>query len=678
MNVSTEIKTRLLQGITSFNQLKHLHARLLRFDLLHDNYLLNILLRCTFNFTANTHYSQLLFSHIQQPNSYVWNTLIRGLVSHDQFHESIKQFYSMRQFGFLPNYFTFPFVLKSCTRVLDFRLGVELHTIMVKVGFDWDVFATTGLVCFYAKCGRLDDACKVFDEMPEKNSVSWTAIIGGYIESGRFVEALDVFRRLLDMNLRPDSFTLVRILSACSRLGDLRTAEWVDSCITDLGIGKNIFVGTAFVDTYGKCGSMEKALATFDQMLEKDAVTWGAMIQGYASNGKPKEALDVFYRMKNDNIKPDCYTIVGVLSACSSLGALELGEWARTLVDKNEFLYNPVVGTSLIDMYAKCGQMGSAWKVFKEMKEKDLIVWNAVITGLGMTGQTKILFGLLGQLEKLGIHPDGKTFIGILCGCTHAGLVNDGKRYFNNMKRVFSLTPSIEHYGCMVDLLGRAGLLDEAHILIKGMPMEPNAIVWGALLSGCRLHKDTQLAEYVLKRLIELEPWNSGNYVLLSNIFSANKKWEDAENIRSTMSQRCIRKIPGCCWIEVNGIVHEFLVGDKSHPMSERIYAKLSELTMGLKQMGYVPTTEFVLFDVEDEEKEHFLGCHSEKLAIAFGLISTKPGDVIRVVKNIRVCGDCHMAIKLFSKITGREIVLRDNNRFHSFIDGSCSCGDYW
>ncbi|KAI3676215.1 hypothetical protein L1987_85816 [Smallanthus sonchifolius] len=673
--VSLEIKTRLLQGFTSFKQLKHVHARLLRFDLLRDNYLLNMLLRCSFSFNANTHYSQLLFSHIQHRNIYVWNTLIRGLASHDRFHESINRFYSMRQLGFLPNYFTFPFVFKACTRVLDFRLGVELHTIMVKVGYDWH---KTGLVCFYSKCGRLDDACKVFDEMPDKNASAWTALISGYVESARFVEALDVFRRLLEMNLRPDSFTLVRILSACSHLGDLRTAEWLESCITNLGIGRNIFVGTALVDTYAKCGSMKKALAAFDQMLEKDAVTWGAMIQGYASNGQPKEALDIFYRMKNDNIKPDCYTIVGLLSACSSLGALELGEWARTLVDENEFLYNPVVGTSLIDMYSKCGQMASAWRVFKEMKVKDLIVWNAAITGLGMTGQTKILFGLVGQLEKLGMHPDGKTFIGILCGCTHAGLVNDGRRYFSNMTRVFSLIPSIEHYGCMVDLLGRAGLLDEAHLLIKGMPMEPNAIVWGALLSGCRLHKDTQLAEYVLKKLIELEPWNSGNYVLLSNIFSANKKWEDAENIRSTMSHRSIRKIPGCCWIEVNGIVHEFLVGDKSHPMSERIYAKLSELTMALKQMGYVPTTEFVLFDVEDEEKEHFLGCHSEKLAIAFGLISTKPGDMIRVVKNIRVCGDCHMAIKLFSKITGREIVLRDNNRFHSFIGGSCSCGDYW
>ncbi|KAI3781520.1 hypothetical protein L2E82_11537 [Cichorium intybus] len=272
MNVSTEIKTRLLQGITSFNQLKHVHARLLRFDLLHDNYLLNMLLRSSFNFNGNTNYSQLLFTQIQEPNIYVWNTLIHGLVSHDHFQESIKCFYSMRQNGFLPNFFTFPFVLKACTRVLDLRLGVELHTIMVKVGYDLDAFVKTGLVCFYAKSGRLDDACKVFDEMPEKNPVSWTAIISGYIEASKFKEALDIFKTLLSMNLRPDSFTLVKILSACSQLGDLRTVEWLDKSITTLKINKNIFLGTALVDTYSKCGSMEKAHATFDQMLEKDAI----------------------------------------------------------------------------------------------------------------------------------------------------------------------------------------------------------------------------------------------------------------------------------------------------------------------------------------------------------------------------------------------------------------------
>ena len=331
-----------------------------------------------------------------------------------------------------------------------------------------------------------------------------------------------------------------------------------------------------------------------------------------------------------------------------------------------------------MDLYAKCGSMARAWEVFKGMKEKDRVVWNAIISGLAMNGYVKISSGLFGQVEKIGIKPDGNTFIGLLCGCTHAGLVDEGRQYFNSMDRVFSLTPTVEHYGCMVDLLGRAGLLDEAHQMIRNMPMEANAIVWEALLGACRIHRDTQLAELVLKQLIELEPWNSGNYVLLSNIYSNNLKWDEAAKIRLSMNEKGIQKPPGCSWIEVDGILHEFLVGDKYHPLSEKIYAKLDELTKKMKVAGYIPTTDYVLFDIEEEEKEHFLGCHSEKLAIAFGLISTPPTTVIRVVKNLRVCGDCHMAIKLISNITGGEITVSDNNRFHCFSEGSCSCNDYW
>ncbi|GAB4833247.1 Putative pentatricopeptide repeat-containing protein At3g08820 [Ancistrocladus abbreviatus] len=440
----------------------------------------------------------------------------------------------------------------------------------------------------------------------------------------------------------------------------------------------NVFVSTALIDMYAKCGCMNNARSVFDGMAEKDIVAWSAIIQGYASNGLPKEALDLFFKMEKQNIRPDCYAMVGVLSACASLGALDLGNWASSLFDKTEFLVNPVLGTALIDMYSKCGNMLSAWNIFKEMKERDRVVWNAIICGLAMNGHIEAVFGIFGQVERLGIHPDGNTFIGLLCACTHAGLVKEGRQYFYSMTPVFSLSPTIEHYGCMIDLLGRAGLLDEAHQLIKSMPMEANAIVWGALLGGCRLHRDTQLAEHVLKQLIQLEPWNSGNYVLLSNIYSANNKWNDAENLRVKMNEQGIQKPPGYSWIEVEGVVYEFLVGDKSHPLSYQIWAKLDELMKELRAFGYVPATEFVLFDIEQEEKEHFIGYHSEKLAVAFGLICTPSKHVIRVVKNLRICGDCHEAIKLISRITGRDIVVRDANRFHSFVNGSCSCRDYW
>ncbi|KAK3404981.1 putative pentatricopeptide repeat-containing protein At3g08820 isoform X1 [Eucalyptus grandis] len=675
---SSEIKTLLLRGLASSGQLKQVHASLLRHGLDQDPSLLNPVLRRAFDFPDAAGYPGLLFRQARRPGVYLWNTMIHGLVSSDRFGEALDFYRSMRRDGLLPDYFTLPFVLKACARLSEFELGRRMHALVVKMGVGLDAYVQTGLLCFYTRCGCVEDAYKVFDDIPDKNVVSWTAMITGFIEYERFGEAVAIFTRMLEMGLRPDCLTLVKAVSACSRLGDARCGEWIHRYVTNIGMEKNVFVATSLLDMYVKCGNMEKARYLFDTMPEKDVVPWSIMVQGYASHGLPREALSIFFQMQRENLMPDCYVMVGLLNACAQLGAQEFGCWASNLIDRNEFLDNPILGTALIDMYAKCGSVARAWGFFREMRERDRVVWNAAITGLAMNGHVKPAFGLFGQVEKLGVRPDGNTFMGLLCACTHAGLVNEGRQYFNSMVNVFSLPPTIEHYGCMVDLLGRAGHLEEAHNLIKDMPMEPNTIVWGALLGGCRLHRDTKLAEHVLKKLIELEPWNSGNYVLLSNIYSSSRRWDDAADIRSRMNNQGIQKVPGYSWIEVGGIVHEFLVGDESHPMSKEIYAKLEELAKELKAGGYVPTTEFVLFDIEEEEKEHNLSWHSEKLAVAFGLISTGPNVVIRVVKNLRVCGDCHQALKLISKITQREIIVRDNNRFHCFIDGSCSCRDYW
>ncbi|RYR47947.1 hypothetical protein Ahy_A07g033932 isoform A [Arachis hypogaea] len=313
------------------------------------------------------------------------------------------------------------------------------------MGFDCDVFVKTILVCLYSKCGYVNDA--------RKNVVSWTAIICGYIGGGLHEKAVGLFRELLEEGVKPNNFTLVR-------LGDLASGEWIDNYITESGFHRNVFVLTSSVDMYANCGSMEKAL------------------QGYTSNGLPKEALDLFFEVQMENLRPDCYAMVGVLSACARLRALELGNWAKGLMDVDDI--------ALIDFYAKCGSIASAVDIFRMMKGKDRVVFNAIISGLAMNGHVRATFGVFGQLEKYEIQPDGNTFVGLLCGCTHAGLVNDGRRYFDSMSYVFSLSPTIEHYGCMVDLLSRAGLLVEAHNLIKSMPMKPNTIVLGILLGRCR------------------------------------------------------------------------------------------------------------------------------------------------------------------------------------------------
>ncbi|KAI3884507.1 hypothetical protein MKW92_028825 [Papaver armeniacum] len=672
-----EIENILSYRFKSFKQLKQVQARLLRFDLDQDNYLVNKILRPYLE-SAKTSYACKVFDQIHEPNIFLWNTMIRGFVSNECFREATEYYAFMRNEGTLPDNFTFPFALKACALLGDHGFGMEIHGDVVKCGYETDVFVMTSLIRLYAKCRCMKEAQKLFNEMPEPNVVAWTVIIAGYVESKGYNEALCMFTKMWHMGYRPDSYTMVRLIAAASNLGDARNVNWIEKYVRKMGMENNVFVATSLLDMCVKCGSMEMARSVFDRLRAKDVVAWSAMIGGYSSNGLPKEAIDLFLQMQKEKMKPDSFTMVAVLSACARLGALELGEWASGFIGKEEFSLNPFLGTALIDMYAKCGSMDRAWEQFKEMKNRDSVVWNAVISGLAMTGHVKAAFGLFAQMEKLGILPDDNTFLGLLCGCTHAGLVDEGLKYFDGMSRVYSLNPRIEHYGCMVDLLGRAGLLEKANRLIEEMPMEPNAVVLGALLGGCRIHRDTQKAEHVLKKLIQLEPWNAGNYILLSNIYSSSGRWNDAANIRASMSQEGIKKVPGCSWIEVDGAVHEFLVGDKTHPFSGKIYEKLEELGKEMKAIGYTPTTEFVLFDIEEEEKEHSPGCHSEKLAIAFGLIIMKPEDTIRITKNLRVCGDCHTFIKLVSKITSREIIVRDNNRFHCFKEGSCSCKDYW
>uniref|UniRef100_A0A7N0TP41 DYW domain-containing protein n=1 Tax=Kalanchoe fedtschenkoi TaxID=63787 RepID=A0A7N0TP41_KALFE len=662
----------------SFNSFKHVHAHLLCSGLHHDSYCLNMLLKLCFD-SRDLDYARLLFHHIERPTIFLWNTMIQGLVANDCCSEGIQMYHWMRREScFLPNNFTFPFVLKACARVSDCHLGLSLHNLLVKVGFDSDVFVGTSLVCLYAKLGHLNYARQVFDDIPEKNVISWTALVRGYADAGRFREAVDTFKRMLSVGLKPDSYMLVLILSAYTQLGGSSSMEWIHKYVVDVGMHRNVFVATCLLDMYVKYGDMEKARSIFDSMPEKDIVSWNTMIQGYASNGLPDQVLNIFSRMRDANLKLNCYSLVGVLSACASLGALEFGEWASSFIDRNEFLSNRILGTALIDMYAKCGSMPSAMTVFNGMKDRDIIFWNSILNGLAMNGYDQATFAVFGQFEKSGFRPNKNTFIGLLCACTHAGLINLGRQFFYSIKNVYSLDPSVEHYGCMVDLLGRGGLLVEADQLIKCMPMEPNAVVWGALLAGCRMFRNNQMAERVLVKLIELEPLNSGNYVQLSKMYSATGRWEAAANIRSSMIENGIEKTPGYSWIEVNGVVHKFLVGDNYNPMSDHIYAKMEELMKDVRAAGYVPTTESVLFDIENEEKQHFIAHHSEKLAVAFGLMSLPSPRTIRVMKNLRVCGDCHEFLKLVSRITDRQIVVRDNNRFHYFADGSCSCKDYW
>jgi pentatricopeptide repeat protein len=379
----------------------------------------------------------------------------------------------------------------------------------------------------------------------------------------------------------------------------LQYGVWIHAYMIKSGFESNISVVNTLLDVYAKCERIELARKVFDKMTERNVVSWTAIIAGYSQYGHANEALTHFYQMQEEDIEPEVITIASVLPACAHLAALQQGKCIHAYIIRRGIELDVPVCTALLTMYAKCGCIEVARQLFDKMAERDLVSWSAMITGYGMHGDGENALALFSQMQQIGMKPDNITFIGILSACSHAGLVDEGLRYFDCMSQDYSLTPGVEHYACMVDLMGRAGCLDEAHNLIKMMPIEPDDSVWGALLGACRIHSNIELGEFVSKRLLELEPKKVGNYVLLSNIYAAAGRWDDVMKVRSMLKDRGLKKIPGSSWIEIKNRVHSFSVGDKSHPQSEKIYTLLESLAEQMKKAGYVPDTSFVLHDVE-------------------------------------------------------------------------------
>ena len=479
-------------------------------------------------------------------------------------------------------------------------------------------------------------------------------------------------------SVEPDTHTYPFLLKAVAKLTAVREGEKIHSISIRNGFESLVFVQNSLVHMYAACGHADSAHKMFDLMVDRDLVAWNSVINGFALNGMPSEALTLFREMGLEGVQPDGFTMVSLLSACAELGALALGRRAHVYILKIGLSVNLHVNNALLDLYAKCGSIREAQKVFNEMEDKNVVSWTSLIVGLAVNGFGKEALELFKELERERLVPSEITFVGVLYACSHCGMVDAGFKFFKRMKNEYGIVPRIEHYGCMVDLLGRSGKVKEAYEYIQNMPLQPNAVVWRTLLGACTIHGNLALGEVARAQLLQLEPGHSGDYVLLSNLYAAERHWSDVQNVRRIMLTEGVRKTPGYSLVELGNCVYEFTMGDSSHPQSKDIYAMLAEITKLLKLEGYMPHTTNVLADIEEEEKENALSYHSEKIAIAFMLINTAAGTPIRVVKNLRACADCHLAIKLISKVFNREIVVRDRSRFHHFKDGSCSCRDYW
>ncbi|KAG9448069.1 hypothetical protein H6P81_014197 [Aristolochia fimbriata] len=569
-------------------------------------------------------------------------------------------------------------LLQSCISKRAVDPGKQIHARLLHIGSAFNPVLGTKLVNLYSTCNCLCDAHKLFDKIPNQSVFLWNVLIRGYAWNGPQEVAVSLYYEMLKCGLKPDNFTFPFVLKACSTLSALQEGREIHEHVVRSGWESDVFVGAALIDMYAKCGCVNSSREVFDKITERDVVLWNSMIATYSQNGHPSEAIALFLDMNSLGFQPTEATLVTVISAAANLTNLPQGReihgfsWRRKLDPFGK------VKTALVDLYAKCGSLAAARRLFENLDEKRVVSWNAMIAGYAMHGHAAEALALFEEMKWDGFLPDHITFVGVLSACSHGGLIDKGWEYFKLMTRDYSIEPKVQHYTCMVDLLGHSGKLDEAYNLITGMCIPPDSGVWGALLNSCKLHKNVELAEIALQRLIVLEPDDAGNYVLLSNIYAQSGKWDKVAKVRKEMTGRGLKKSIACSWIEVKNKVHGFLVGDLSHPQSNDIYAEMERLGGLLKEAGYVPNTEPVFHDVEDDEKMNMVNSHSERLAIAFGLISTPPGTRLAVTKNLRVCDDCHVAIKFISKIVGREIVVRDVNRYHHFRNGECSCGDYW
>ncbi|XP_015574134.1 pentatricopeptide repeat-containing protein At5g40410, mitochondrial isoform X2 [Ricinus communis] len=595
------------------------------------------------------------------------------------FHNAFP-FQSSLQFHTCPNLDTLVSALissiASCNSIS--YCGV-LHSRVIKSlsynhGFVGDQFVSA-----YVRLGCTKDAQNLFDELPEKDLVSWNSLISGFSRRGDLDNCLNVFSKMKYQTiLKPNEVTFISLISACTDAGALGMGKYVHGFAVKLGTILEVKVVNALICLYGKSGCLDAACRIFEEMQVQNLVSWNSIIAVHVQRGFAQDGLRYFIVMRRAGIVSDQATLVILLQACESVGLRKLVEAIHGYIFGCGLNMNLAVETALLKLYANLGMLSASHKVFREMVNKDAVAWTAMLACYAVHGCGKEAIELFELMVREGAVPDHVTFTHLLSACSHSGLVKEGKYYFKVMSEVYRVEPRVDHYSCMVDLLGRSGLLDDAYKLIKSMQIQPNSAVWGALIGACRIYGNIELGKEVAEKLCVLDPSDSRNYIMLSNMLSASRQWKDASKVRALMRERNLTRNPGCSFIEHGNRIRRFVTFDQSHPETKQIYNKLDALMRRIREAGYTPKTEFVLHDVGEDVKEDLISKHSEKLAIAFGILVTNANVPLIITKNLRICGDCHSTAKFISLIEKRTIIIRDTKRFHHFANGTCSCRDYW
>ncbi|KAK6151123.1 hypothetical protein DH2020_016055 [Rehmannia glutinosa] len=628
------------------------------------------------------HLAQQVFDKIPEPDLISYNTLISAYADRGNASPALELFLGMRESSLGMDGFTFSSVITACSD--DNGLVKQLHSSALLGGFDSYASVNNALISGYSRNGCFQEAERVFCEMGGvKDEVSWNSMIVAYGQHREGLKALELYQEMIRMELYVDMFTLASVLSAFTSMEDLLGGMQFHCQLVKTGYHRNAHVGSGLIDLYSKCGGhLLDCRKVFEEMPDPDLVLWNTMISGYSLNEFSEEALNCFKQMQRAGNLPDDCSFVCVITACSKMSSPSQGRQIHSLVIKSDIPSNRVsINNALVAMYSKCGDLQDAKKLFDRMPEHNNVSLNSMIAGYAQHGLGIESLLLFEQMLEKHIAPTSITFVSVLSACAHTGRVEDGQKYFYIMKEKFKIESEAEHYTCMIDLLGRTGKLDEAEKLIETMPYNPSIMAWGSLLRACRTHGNTELAEKAAKQCLKLDPSNATPYIMLSHIYAGAHRWDDVARVKKLMRDGNVKRRPGCSWIEVDRRIHLFVAEDKSHPMRKKIYEFWEEMSKKMKRAGYVPDVRWVSVrddGVTEEEKETIVRHHSEKLAVAFGLLSTKDDMPLVVMKNLRMCGDCHNAIKIVSVISRREITVRDCHRFHHFREGQCSCGDFW
>ncbi|KAG8377411.1 hypothetical protein BUALT_Bualt08G0030200 [Buddleja alternifolia] len=601
-----------------------------------------------------------VFDNLSQRNVVTWTSLMSGYVHNSQPEFAISVFKEM----------------------------LEIHGYIVKYDIEYDASIGNALCSLYSKCRNLGMAIKAFKRIEEKNVISWTAAISACGDNGNSAMGLDMFVQMLSEGVNPNEITLTSVLSACCTMQALDVGSQIHSLTIKLGYGSDLPVTNSIMYLYLKSGYISEAKKIFDGMNTISLVTWNAMIAGHAEMTSVAEdglsahlcgieALKIFQRMKKSGLKPDLYTFSSVLTVCSSLVALEQGEQIHAQTIKTGFLSDVVVGTALVNMYNKCGSIDRATKAFVEMSIRTLISWTSMITAFAQHGLSQQALQLFEDMRFVGVRPNKITFVGVLSACSQAGMVDEALAYYEMMKNEYKINPVMDHHACLIDMFVRLGRIDEAFEFIKKSDLTPNEFIWSILIAGCRSQGKLELGFYAAEQLLQLKPKDSETYFLLLNMYFSAGRWKDVSRVRKMMRDEKVDKLTDWSWISIRDKVYTFKFGTKKHHPSDEVAKFLEDLVDRARTLGYNVDTNLEVVDEGKEEPTALAAPHSEKLAVAFGLLNTSKATHIRVIKSISMCRDCHNFIKIVSTLTSRTIIIRDSKRLHKFVNGKCSCGDF-